>query len=143
MINKFKNVIFITLGFIFVGLGLIGVIIPVMPTTPFLLAASYFFAKGSDRFSNWFKSTKLYKNYLEDFIETRAMTFKAKQKILIPVSIMLIISFLSIKSIYVRGVIVFLFLFKEYYFRFHIETISPERKIELDQIRQLGGREYD
>lgn len=135
MRNKLKKGIFITLAFLFVGLGVIGVILPVMPTTPFLLAASYFFAKGSDRFNNWFMSTKLYKNYLEDFLASRAMTLKAKLRILIPVSIMLIISFFTIKNIYVKGVIVFLFFFKEYYFKFHIETISEESKVNLERTK--------
>lgn len=125
--------ILVILGFIFVGLGLLGVILPILPTTPFLLAASYFFAKGSDRFNDWFISTKLYKNYLQDFIETRAMTLKAKLKILIPVSIVLILSFLSIDNLYAKGLIVFLFLFKEYYFRFHIETISEEKETQLEK----------
>lgn len=134
MRKKLIKIIFIILAFIFVGLGILGVILPILPTTPFLLAASYFFAKGSDRFHNWFVSTKLYKNYLQDFIETRAMTLKAKLKILIPVSIMLIISFLMIDNLYAKGLIVFLFLFKEYYFRFHIETISEERKSKLEEV---------
>lgn len=134
MRKKVIKVIFIILAFIFVGLGILGVILPILPTTPFLLAASYFFAKGSDRFHNWFISTKLYKNYLQDFIETRAMTLKAKLKILIPVSIMLIISFFIIDNLYAKGLIVFLFLFKEYYFRFHIETISEDRKSKLEEV---------
>lgn len=136
MTNKLKKIIFITLAFIFVALGIIGVILPILPTTPFLLAASYFFSKGSDKFHKWFTSTKLYENYLQDFVETRAMTLKAKRKILIPVSIMLIISFLSIKKIYAKGIIVFLFFFKEYYFKFHIETISEEKKAQIDLSRQ-------
>ena len=134
MKSKVIKVLLVILGFICVGLGLLGVILPILPTTPFLLAASYFFAKGSDRFNDWFMSTKLYKKYLQDFIETRAMTLKAKLKILIPVSIILILSFLSIKNIYAKGLIVFLFFFKEYYFRFHIETISEEEKIQLEDI---------
>lgn len=135
MKNKLKKGIFIILAFLFVGLGIIGVILPVMPTTPFLLAASYFFARGSDRFNSWFMSTKLYKHYLEDFLKSRAMTLKAKLRILIPVSIMLIISFFAIKNVYAKGVIVFLFFFKEYYFRFHIETITEESEIKLERTK--------
>lgn len=135
MNNRFVKLIFIVLAFIFLGLGILGVVLPVLPTTPFLLAASYFFAKGSDRFHNWFLSTKLYKKYLEDFVRTRAMTLKAKLSILIPVSIMLIISFFTIKNNHVRALIVFLFLFKEYYFRFHIRTIKEKKELELDKIK--------
>lgn len=134
MKNKVLKIIFITLAFIFLGLGVLGVALPILPTTPFLLAASFFFAKGSERFHNWFISTKLYKNYLDDFVKTRAMTLKAKLRILIPVSIMLIISFFTIKNIYAKALIVFLFLFKEYYFRFHIRTIKESEDLELEEI---------
>lgn len=134
MKSKILKIIFITLAFIFLGLGILGAALPILPTTPFLLAASFFFAKGSKRFHDWFMSTKLYKNYLEDFVKTRAMTLKAKLRILIPVSIMLIISFFTIKNIYAKGLIVFLFLFKEYYFRFHIRTIKESKDLELKKI---------
>ncbi len=136
MKNRIVKIILIILAFIFLGLGIIGIVFPVLPTTPFFLAASFFFAKGSERFNRWFTSTKLYKNYLDDFIKNRSMTSKAKLKILIPVSIMLIISFLIIENIYAKGLIVFLFLFKEYYFRFHIKTIAEKKGTELEELEK-------
>lgn len=137
--NKVLKITFIFLAFIFLGLGCIGVVLPVLPTTPFLLAASFFFTKGSDRFNRWFISTSLYKNYLENFVKTRAMTSKSKLKILIPVSIVLIISFFSVDNFYLRGVIIFLFLLKEYYFKFHIKTIAVE--IEGKRKSMIDGDE--
>ncbi len=77
-----KKYLFVGLGFVFFALGAIGTLLPVLPTTPFLLAAAFFFAKGSEKFNNWFLSTKLYKNHLESFISERAMTFKTKACIL-------------------------------------------------------------
>ena len=88
------RILFIILGFIFVGIGVIGIAVPILPTTPFLLLASFFFAKGSKRFHDWFMSTKLYKKHLESFVKSRAMTLKSKLSILLPVSAMLIITFL-------------------------------------------------
>lgn len=114
--------LYIFLAFLFLGLGTIGVVLPVLPTTPFLLLASYFFAKGSDRFNKWFISTKIYKNHLEEFIETRSMTLKRKLCILFPVSAMLIMTCILIDNIYARIFIPFVMLFKYYYFFAHIET---------------------
>lgn len=126
------RILFIALGFIFLGVGAVGVVVPILPTTPFLLLASFFFAKGSKRFHDWFLSTKLYKKYLESFVKSRAMTLKGKLTILIPVSCMLIITFILVDNIYARIVLVILFISKYVYFFTQIRTVSDE---ELNKMR--------
>lgn len=126
------RILFIVLGFIFLGVGAIGIVVPILPTTPFLLLASFFFAKGSKRFHDWFLSTKLYKKYLESFVKLRAMTLKGKLTILIPVSCMLIITFILVDNIYARIVLVILFISKYVYFFTQIRTVSDE---ELSKMR--------
>lgn len=126
------RILFIVLGFIFLGVGAVGIVVPILPTTPFLLLASFFFAKGSKRFHDWFLSTKLYKRYLESFVKSRAMTLKGKLTILIPVSCMLIITFILVDNIYARIVLVILFISKYVYFFTQIRTVSDE---ELSKMR--------
>ncbi|ADK31580.1 YbaN family protein [Brachyspira pilosicoli] len=126
------RILFIVLGFIFLGVGAVGIVVPILPTTPFLLLASFFFAKGSKRFHDWFLSTKLYKKYLESFVKSRAMTLKGKLTILIPVSCMLIITFILVDNIYARIVLVILFISKYVYFFTQIITVSDE---ELSKMR--------
>ena len=126
------RILFIALGFIFLGIGAVGIAVPILPTTPFLLLASFFFAKGSKRFHDWFLSTKLYKKYLESFVKSRAMTLKGKLTILIPVSCMLIITFILVNNIYARIVLVILFISKYVYFFTQIKTVSEE---ELSKMR--------
>lgn len=129
MRSLFIKTIYFILAFTFLITGAIGVVVPILPTTPFLLIASFFFAKGSKRFNQWFLSTKLYKNHLEDFIITRAMTIKRKLCILLPVSAMLITTFMLIDNLYARIGIVCLIIFKDYYFFFHIDTIKVNKKL--------------
>lgn len=124
MKSKVLKIIYIVLAFFFLGLGALGVVLPILPTTPFLLLASYFFAKGSERFHKWFISTKLYRNHLEEFIRTRAMTLKKKLSILLPVSTMLVITAILINNVYARIGISLVMVFKYYYFFAHIATIK-------------------
>ena len=125
------RILFIVLGFIFLGVGAVGIVVPILPTTPFLLLASFFFAKGSKRFHDWFLSTRLYKRYLESFVKSRAMTLKGKLTILIPVSCMLIITFILVDNIYARIVLVILFISKYVYFFTQIRTVSEEELIKM------------
>jgi len=122
------KVIYITLGFLFFGLGAIGALIPVLPTTPFLLLASACFARGSDRFNDWFTATKLYKKYLESYYENRAMTVRTKASLLTLATTMMLLSFMAMPyrygKIFMAGMIVFLY----YYFFFQIKTIKEPVK---------------
>lgn len=120
------KVVLIILGFISMGIGIVGIVVPILPTTPFLLLASFFFAKGSKRFHDWFISTKIYKKYLESFVKSKAMTLKNKLTILLPVSLMLIITFIFVNNLHARIVLVILFIGKYLYFFTQIKTITKE-----------------
>ena len=113
--NPFR-IIWMLGGFLAMGIGAVGVALPVLPTTPFLLLASFCLAKGSDRFHRWFTGTKLYKRHLESFVKNRAMTLKTKFSLLIPASCMLVLALLVMPNIYGRLFIVFLIIFKYVYF---------------------------
>ena len=118
------KLLWLMIGIVSMVLGAIGVVLPVLPTTPFLLLASFCFAKGSDRFHKWFIGTKLYKKHLESFVTSRSMTLKTKLCILLPASAMLILAMLAMSNIYGRVFIVFLIIFKYIYFFTTSETVK-------------------
>ncbi len=128
--NKIKKYLYLTAGIISLALGSIGVVLPVLPTTPFLLLASYCFAKGSNRFDRWFKSTKLYKKHLESFVNNREMTLKQKWSLLLFADFMMLFPLIILDSLLVKGIIVVVIIFKYYYFFNFIETIKEEKEIE-------------
>lgn len=119
---KFYKVVFILFGFIFMAIGMIGVVVPVLPTTPFLIIASILFAKGSEKFELWFKNTNLYKNYAEDFINERSMTLKRKIFLMMFSDLMLAFPLIILDNRYIRIFIMSVIFFKYYYFIFRIRT---------------------
>lgn len=125
--SKVKKYIYITVGLIAFALGSIGVVIPVLPTTPFLILASFCFARGSDRFNNWFKGTKLYKKHLESFVREKAMTLKQKIFILTFADFMIAIPIIVVDNLAVKIILILLILIKLYYFTFRIKTIREDK----------------
>ena len=119
---KLKNLLFITLGIIFMGIGIVGIFLPVLPTTPFLILTSVCFAKGSSRFDAWFRKTKIYKDYAEDFINDRSMTLARKVKIMLISDFMIAFPLIILDNVYIKIFIILVVIFKYYYFIFRIKT---------------------
>ena len=130
--NKAKKYFYITLGFLALGIGLIGVILPILPTTPFLLVTSFCFARGSERFHTWFINTNIYKKHLESFVKERAMTLKQKVVLLSFVNFMLAFPLILVDVLPMRITIIVLIIIKLYYFTFKVRTISPEEKKDME-----------
>jgi uncharacterized protein len=68
----------ITAGMICVGLGALGIILPGLPTTPFLLLAAYCFARSSEHFHHWLLHHRWFGSYVRNFEQGRGMTRRAK-----------------------------------------------------------------
>lgn len=87
-----KRHFLISVGILSFLLGSAGVILPVLPTTPFLLLAGYCFAHSSNKFNDWLKKTKLYQIYVSDYAETKTIPKNKKWKILVNIYILMSIS---------------------------------------------------
>ena len=76
--NPFIRVLWLALGLLFTVVGLIGLIVPGLPTTPLMIVAAACFFRSSKRLFNWVLSNKYFGNYVKDFREGRGMPRKAK-----------------------------------------------------------------
>ncbi len=72
--SRYLRIIFITLGICSLSLGVVGIFLPLLPTTVFLLIASYFFARSSERFNNWLLNSRVLGSYIKNYKEGKGMT---------------------------------------------------------------------
>ncbi|WP_412519308.1 YbaN family protein [Staphylococcus simulans] len=94
--------ILITIGLSAAIVGFIGIIVPLLPTTPFLLLAAVCFSRSSERFNRWLVSTKVYGEYVESFKRDRGFTLKKKFKILLSLYIVIAFSLYMLDNFYIR-----------------------------------------
>ena len=75
---KFANAAYTALGHFMVALGIIGVALPIMPTAPFLIAAAFFYSKGSPRFERWLLDHRYFGPMVRNWRDHRAIDPRAK-----------------------------------------------------------------
>lgn len=73
-----KKHILIIAGTIFVLLGIIGIFLPILPTTPFLLLAAACYFRSSDRFYHWLLNNRILGTYIRNYLEGKGMPVKSK-----------------------------------------------------------------
>ena len=73
-----KRLLFVTLGTLFLGVGIIGIFVPILPTTPFLLLAAFFYERGSEKFHNWLLNNKILGAYIRSYIDGKGIPLKIK-----------------------------------------------------------------
>jgi uncharacterized membrane protein YbaN (DUF454 family) len=76
--NRFFRYLLIIAGTIFLGLGIIGIFLPILPTTPFLLLAAACYARSSKRFYDWLLNNKWFGSYIKNYREGKGVPLKVK-----------------------------------------------------------------
>lgn len=130
-----KKILWIALGCVGIGLGALGVVLPMLPAFPFLLLAAFSFAKSSEKLHTWFTNSKLYKKNLESYIKGKGMTWVAKIRIMISVTVMMSVGFgiMLWKGIYIPCIILgCIWLFHILYFVFGVKKYQPEEEPEVE-----------
>lgn len=124
-----KKLFWIILGCIGLGLGSIGVFLPILPSFPFLLLAAFSFARSSKRLHTWFINTNLYKKNLESYVQGKGMSMETKVRIILTVTLLMGVGFtmMLLKEIYIPCIILFcVWIFHILYFVFGVKTLKNE-----------------
>lgn len=77
-LNPILKGVLVVAGTLSLGLGLIGIVVPLLPTTPFLLLAAACYARSSGRFYRWLTTNRLFGKYIRDYRENRGIPVKVK-----------------------------------------------------------------
>lgn len=125
--KKLKDGIFITIGLLCVALGSIGIVLPILPTTPFYMLAAVMFGKGSKGIYQWFVTTSLYRKHVASLVQSKAMTARAKACLLGMVTLVLMVTMIIASNWWIRGILVVVAIFHYYYFLLKIKTIKEEQ----------------
>ena len=76
--NRFVKGLLIVAGTFCVGLGVLGILLPLLPTTPFLVLAAACYAKSSKRFYSWLLNNRWFGNYLKDYRQKKGVPLRVK-----------------------------------------------------------------
>lgn len=122
--KKIRNGFGVALAFIFLAIGAVGAVLPVLPTTPFLLLAAFLFAKSSERFHKWFVATNLYRKYIDQAVNEKAMTKRAKRKMLWTLGLLFLLGFWISPIWHAKAAVLLVAALHFYYFLFRIKTVE-------------------
>ncbi len=122
---KIKKIIYAILGTLCLILAIIGAILPVLPTVPFVLLAAFCFARSSDRLNKRFMQSKLYKKYVQAYKDKKGMPLASKIKVMLIVTALFSFAFWKMEAVPIgRIIIVAVWLGHVYYFFFKIKTLQ-------------------
>ncbi|MFC1715481.1 YbaN family protein [Candidatus Poribacteria bacterium] len=67
-----------SIGFLSLGLGVLGILLPLLPATPFLLLAAWCFYRSSERFHSWLLNHRVFGRHIRNYTESRAIDSKTR-----------------------------------------------------------------
>lgn len=100
--SKFSRGLYLAGGMACVGLGVLGILLPVVPTTPFLLLAAACFARSSERFYVWLLTNRVFGSYIRDWREKRGLSIPLKIWVIIMLAATMALSIYFVPLLPVR-----------------------------------------
>jgi len=102
-VMQLRKVAYLVLGVTCVALGTAGVFLPLLPTTPFLLLATFAFARSNKRWHDWLLNHKYLGPYIHAFRDKKGLTVAQKVRIGSSFSILLVVSMLFVPQVTLKA----------------------------------------
>lgn len=90
--SRAKRAILFTVGSIFLAAGLVGIVVPVLPTTPFLILTAACYARSSARCHRWLVTNRVFGRYLNDYLCGRGVSWRVRAGALVFLWTMIVLS---------------------------------------------------
>ena len=126
--NSFIRWTLIVSGTIFVALGFIGVFLPLLPTTPFLLLAAACFAKSSEKSYHWLLNNRWFGEYIKNYQEKKAIPLKTKILALSLLWISILFSTLFVVPLFFVKILLILIAAAVSYHILSIKTLAKQEE---------------
>ncbi|MEH6556193.1 MAG: YbaN family protein [Oceanicoccus sp.] len=114
-----KHYLLITIGWTSIVLGVIGVFLPILPTTPFILLSAWCFSRSSERFHSWLLANKHFGRMISDWEDGRGLSRKVRTRALILswfslcFSMLVIHQWWAVAILSTVGILLTLYLYKQ------------------------------
>ncbi|MCX4028766.1 YbaN family protein [Endozoicomonas sp. SM1973] len=116
--------VYIVVGHLAVGLGVVGIFLPLLPTTPFLLLAAGCYAKGSDKFHQWLINHPQLGNYIRYYLSGEGMPAKAKAYTLLLLWPCMLFSCWLVNNWLLKGLLLIIACCVSYYIVVKVPTLK-------------------
>ena len=127
--KKIVKALYFTGGTISLILGIIGIVLPILPTTPFLLLAAACYARSSEKFYNWLLNNRILGSFIRNYREGKGMPKKIK---IFTISLLwitiLLTSFIFVRTVWIRYVLIIIAIAVT----IHIILIRPKKKVKVN-----------
>jgi len=123
-----KKCLLIVAGSVSLALGILGIAVPLLPATPFLLLASYCYLRSSKRLHDWMLNNRVFGNYVHDYV-----TFRAVKKSVKAVTLALLWATLAIS----------IALSSNFYLRIFLVAVGVGVSIHVLSLKTLRARDHD
>lgn len=97
-----KRILLIIFGSLSLVLGMIGIVLPILPTTPFLILAAFCFLRSSNRLYNWLIGHKVFGRYIYNYMTYQAVMKRTKIVAMVLLWASLLISIMVVDNLHIR-----------------------------------------
>ena len=131
-----KKVVFIILGSICTLVGIIGIFIPVLPTTPLLLLAAWLFVRSSDNLYNWLINHRILGIYIKSYVKYRGVDMKYKIFAISMVWITILFSTTLVNSVYLKILLIVIMLGVTLHIS-SLRTLTKEEVMDVEEFEKI------